>query len=1770
VPDVTWTDLHGALLGRAFARVLGEPAAGAIAFARCLTPDVVEGLAADDSFAPDAWRVRRVVATDGMAARTVSADQAVELREGKGDALLLLVDTERPGAGMDGIYSAAREVDEASLFREARRLATREITRRRSSAMRRYAVASLKEAARGHCGGVAVSPWAEFDFLCRVAASDRSPGAYLHLLGLWPIRDDEESDHADALNAARRFTERLLGPAAASLPPPARIEALRLDDESRRLQARLERFLHTVDAKPVRSALQELTQHEDLWVGALRIEPPPRSLKRIELTSWRNRNGTMSSWSGLKEADGTDEPPALILSKDADRPEATLEVRWKADPDNLPRNATDYRVVVQSGTLEEELAARDVPHSARKGGEKCRFSGDDFATLDDDSVLSAKVVVSVLGDDTVDREESEEFVIRFGNPLERETGGGGVKVRAFSEGLVELSGRDAAAELASKPSLVPAAANPSGWITLRTPVASGRRKSFRVFRPSLIADVEWDWITHKGRIGRWVVRVRGSGERADDPRFEPLAGRGAEWDRAAVASRRLAERFARTGGGVAQVHDEQARPIAVVREFLRAWAALLESGDPTLALVNTVEVQSLSGGSIGLIVLPAHPLRVAWHAAYDNLVLHAAFEQGERPHDIRRELAGLDGAMFPAFMPNPRGGAFVFADTLGFHAVGMVPDSDREPKAAVTMLTRALGDADGADAAPTAGGQSAAVLGDEILKYLDCHDTARLLLLHALRAGDGMTVARALGMVQRHYRADDDGDLDGAEQSRADAPLFSLELYPSAAQRGVTGRFIADARERRRSGAGVLGTQDRWMLESLSLPGGVNVPRLRWARKEPQDPQTAAHLAVAFDTFESRVDADPAYEARTARPFHAFGLLSFYERQFAGRPEPRWISTAAPAEKGEKHPSSRALTETLARVQKALQDAVVRHLDAAGLPALTTEVSADKADSLQELHRLCDWVVTLDRNAGVEYFDSPLDNRAIYEAYVIDCVPEREDLGCLQLITSTANLDEVRGLLDGALDRMGLSRSRRNAEFLLERLKALSGRLAIRLTGHRPATSELIALALAHANCRLAGRTDECWVSLADGFLVPVDDVRDLLPPLSTEAADDDATGNRPDLIHVTAVARRGLAFRFIEVKHRRHLRAARAPEVLETIRRQTRELRERWLKWYDHDDLCSAFRAVRRAKLARVLRFYADKAHRHGLPTERHKALIAEIDRMVERGGEYTFASGAPEDRGWIFCPEFAGDHPLPISPDDWDMRIFLFGPGRLPDSDFRTGPAPPAAAEWEPDEPIPPGERDATASDASEATRSDPPSPVPEAPTPATAEHAVPEMLLGTEARTNASVRWPLTVQGNPHLLLAGLPGMGKTTCLLQLCRQMVEANVRPIVFSYHQDIDEKLAQQVPAVRFVDCDAGLGFHPMQVIDRSARRAHLDVAAEMRDIFTAIFPELGDVQGERVRTAVKESFVEAGWGADAPGGTAEPPFVRFVDLLRADPKPDRGLRTLLARLNELDDYGFFDLQESHRSLWEHEQPTVIRVHTTQNENLQRAFAALVFYGLYKEMFRRGLRDRITHAVIFDEAHRAARLKLIPTMAKECRKYGISLVLASQEARDFDSSVFSAIANYLVLRLTEADARFLVRNVATSQQERALIDRIKQMERFKGLFFAEGKSRPHALNLAFDTSQNERNKEQPPVVIDPEVLSSTPCIAGTRIPAHDIADMVANGDTVIAILDAYPSLTEELIRAACAYAEAHPRAIGSREPPWRKAQPYASEEKPFDDLTPES
>jgi uncharacterized protein (DUF433 family) len=55
------------------------------------------------------------------------------------------------------------------------------------------------------------------------------------------------------------------------------------------------------------------------------------------------------------------------------------------------------------------------------------------------------------------------------------------------------------------------------------------------------------------------------------------------------------------------------------------------------------------------------------------------------------------------------------------------------------------------------------------------------------------------------------------------------------------------------------------------------------------------------------------------------------------------------------------------------------------------------------------------------------------------------------------------------------------------------------------------------------------------------------------------------------------------------------------------------------------------------------------------------------------------------------------------------------------------------------------------------------------------------------------------------------------------------------------------------------------------------------------------------------------------------------------------------------------------------------------------------------------------------------------------------------------------------------------------------------------------------------------------ISIDPNVCFGKPCIRGTRIWVSLILDFMANGMDIKEILDEYPHLTEQDIRAAIAY-----------------------------------
>lgn len=57
------------------------------------------------------------------------------------------------------------------------------------------------------------------------------------------------------------------------------------------------------------------------------------------------------------------------------------------------------------------------------------------------------------------------------------------------------------------------------------------------------------------------------------------------------------------------------------------------------------------------------------------------------------------------------------------------------------------------------------------------------------------------------------------------------------------------------------------------------------------------------------------------------------------------------------------------------------------------------------------------------------------------------------------------------------------------------------------------------------------------------------------------------------------------------------------------------------------------------------------------------------------------------------------------------------------------------------------------------------------------------------------------------------------------------------------------------------------------------------------------------------------------------------------------------------------------------------------------------------------------------------------------------------------------------------------------------------------------------------------------IVVDPKIMVGKPVIRGTRIPVDTIIHKIARGDTIQELLEDYPMITRQDIKAALEYAE---------------------------------
>lgn len=582
---------------------------------------------------------------------------------------------------------------------------------------------------------------------------------------------------------------------------------------------------------------------------------------------------------------------------------------------------------------------------------------------------------------------------------------------------------------------------------------------------------------------------------------------------------------------------------------------------------------------------PTHPLRANWHVAWSHLG-QAWMEQSRASNKefviptrdaVIKQLAP---AAFPPVVP--------FGEELGRTALAVdninpfwslyAATEEKDPRGLIGEVCAALGLPE-----PAIGGATidSAYLAARVQRYLVQHPYVETLTINAFNAGRAGAMAEVLLALQRHP---DFADL------RYDIRLFVLD--PAAP---LTGEALLELLS---PDSGTSAKE----ADAFSTPTNSHLhPKLRLAiraiKEFREDPGLhAAHLSFLFDLFPAEeiraVDVqdsdDSSFVHGLVQPFEVDYLEDEQSITWLRRP---LHGAAQPLEGAE------ALSDLMGGVSRAVSVAVATVARSQYLPharpVVALSLSADERAMLHQVHEVSDWVLTIDRNLGIEFFDHR--RHATRPDYLIDHSPDMASAMSHRLAITSRSVAELESLLIPILGEYGLPNTGRHALVMLDQLRSLSGRLALKLLSSSSQRAEAMGLALSRLFLEHQG-------VFQSQVVVPLDAHLELYKALkqSAEEMGDEVSFRRTDLaLFDLDPASRVVTCRLVEVKCYSQVGDVAAYAQLKASIADQIAQSEHVLAYHFDPrmaDVDRPDRPIKNRDLAALLGFYLDRSERYGV----------------------------------------------------------------------------------------------------------------------------------------------------------------------------------------------------------------------------------------------------------------------------------------------------------------------------------------------------------------------------------------------------------------------------------------------------------------------------------------------------------------------------------------------------------------------------------------------
>lgn len=360
----------------------------------------------------------------------------------------------------------------------------------------------------------------------------------------------------------------------------------------------------------------------------------------------------------------------------------------------------------------------------------------------------------------------------------------------------------------------------------------------------------------------------------------------------------------------------------------------------------------------------------------------------------------------------------------------------------------------------------------------------------------------------------------------------------------------------------------------------------------------------------------------------------------------------------------------------------------------------------------------------------------------------------------------------------------------------------------------------------------------------------------------------------------------------------------------------------------------------------------------------------------------------------------------------------------------------------------------------------------------------LVGTPARPrvylgegpDGAVEWdpqhPERRLNNGHIVVLGASGAGKTQVIRSFIQELADQRIPSLILDFKDDYVRPEFCEAIGGELLEADDGLPINPLALVPDPitgkvrARNKVYEFAGAVKRVY-----RLGDQQEAILRDALSRAYERAGYQVGRRGmkpPLPPPPTMRDVARVLEAAGDD----ALVRRVSPLFDLDIFDGEGE--SLTDYlDQPVVIRLSQLPTEEVKKATAELVLMSVFNLLLRQGHSPTMRLAIVVDEAHRIANSQAMGKLLKEARAFGAAVLLSSQEARDFEDTVFSNAGSLLVLKLSETrDSERVGGLLGGSAEAKALGDRIRGLHQFQGLWrndhsrpFTEVKVVPHYVRV---------------------------------------------------------------------------------------------------------